>query len=682
MTIKAKPFTPEVLITAPRRSAEAPTDDASNVLFQESWYSFDEGKTFSELRLARLQGETRVLDSTGRASNAVWLNPSLKGERRRAVLLLKEREQPKGAVDLLCYENPFDERVVEPYVVATFAGPVANLKVTKLGDQYYGIAVIGKANRNGTLYNPNTAAKPKSTAKLYNSLFVRHWDQYVTPQRDSIFFAALLPRDTSNPNSYLFMTTLQNALKGTGLESPIPTFGGDDHFDISPTGITFVAKDPDLSPALHTKCNIYLIPLANFLETTPTIYTVDMGDFLGAMTSPRFNSDGSKVVFLAMRKDGYEADRNEIFVMEDTTRPAWISRYRASERAKEEWDRSPDSICFDTGGQKFWVTAEEAGSKSLFYLPVNTEDTSRPHSPTLMGSVSSIVPLPDGNAFVTGSNLVDDSFWKRLSITKGEIFDLSSHSEHGRLLSLSISQCASVTISSRSSVVGKVQYWEFRPSHFDPEKQYPLALLIHGGPQGSWSNSWSTRWNPAVFAEQGYVVVCPNITGSTGFGQAFTDSIQGSWGGRPYQDLEAVLDHLGHSIRYIDTDRAVALGASYGGFMANWIQGQPLGRRFKALVTHDGVFSTTNEIATDEVYFTNHEFCGPFDPSSPSSLKSWREYSPALHIDKWATPHLIIHSEKDYRLTIADGMAAFNALQQKGVESEFLTFPDENHFVQ
>lgn len=216
-----------------------------------------------------------------------------------------------------------------------------------------------------------------------------------------------------------------------------------------------------------------------------------------------------------------------------------------------------------------------------------------------------------------------------------------------------------------------------RPSDFDPKKKYPLAYLIHGGPQGAWNDSWSTRWNPAIFAEQGYVVVCPNPTGSTGYGTALTDAIQGQWGGTPYQDLVKGFEHLEKEYEYIDTDRAVALGASYGGYMINWIQGHDLGRKFKALVCHDGVFSMQSQMASDELWFPFHDIKGPIWKEP----KAWAEWDPARFTGEWETPQLVIHSELDYRLAVSEGLAAFNVLQARGVESQFLTFPDENHWV-
>jgi dipeptidyl aminopeptidase/acylaminoacyl peptidase len=279
---------------------------------------------------------------------------------------------------------------------------------------------------------------------------------------------------------------------------------------------------------------------------------------------------------------------------------------------------------------------------------------------------------------LSANSLVDNSAYyflePKLASAKPQL--ISSNAKGGSLFGLSPKQVDELWWDGAADGT-KVHAWVVKPSHFDSKKKYPLAYLIHGGPQGAWENSFSTRWNPAVFAEQGYVVVCPNPTGSTGYGQAFTDAIQKNWGGLPYQDLVLGFEYISKNIEYVDAEKAVALGASYGGYMMNWIQGNPLGRKFKALVTHDGVYSMTSQMASEELYFPEHEFGGKWWKNQDS----WLQYDPAKLAENWATPHLIIHSDKDYRLTVAEGLAAFNVLQEKGVPSQYLTFPDENHWV-
>jgi dipeptidyl aminopeptidase/acylaminoacyl peptidase len=216
-----------------------------------------------------------------------------------------------------------------------------------------------------------------------------------------------------------------------------------------------------------------------------------------------------------------------------------------------------------------------------------------------------------------------------------------------------------------------------KPSFFKADHTCPLAYLIHGGPQGAWNDQWSTRWNPAVFAEQGYVVICPNPTGSTGYGQGFTDAIRNQWGGLPYEDLVKGFEYIESELDFVDTSRSVALGASYGGYMMNWFQGHDLGRKFKALVCHDGVFSMTGQLASEEQYFPLHDLGGPIWDRQ----EIYDKWDPSRFTKYWDTPMLVIHNERDYRLTISEGLSAFNVLQMKNIESRFLSFPDENHWV-
>lgn len=298
---------------------------------------------------------------------------------------------------------------------------------------------------------------------------------------------------------------------------------------------------------------------------------------------------------------------------------------------------------------------------------------------------------------------MDSSIYSIVDPSQLNIKWTQSATKEGSSLGIKPSQVSSIRVpASNPSINPTTHAWVIKPSTFDPKKKYPLAFLIHGGPQGSWADSWSTRWNPLVFAEAGYIVVSPNPTGSTGYGQAFTNAIRSDWGGAPYQDLVNCMDYIESSMPEIDTSNAVALGASYGGYMVNWINGHDLGRRFKALVCHDGIFSFGGLLATEELYFPFYDLGGtpwgplpnqanPNEQSSAathaqhtfgkSSIEAWQKNDPSKFLDHWQTPQLVIHNSRDYRLCISEGLAAFNVLQARGIESQFLTFPDENHFV-
>jgi dipeptidyl aminopeptidase/acylaminoacyl peptidase len=221
-----------------------------------------------------------------------------------------------------------------------------------------------------------------------------------------------------------------------------------------------------------------------------------------------------------------------------------------------------------------------------------------------------------------------------------------------------------------------VQGFMVKPPGFDPAKKYPLKFLIHGGPQGAWGNSWSYRWNPQLFAASGYVVVMINFHGSTGYGQKFTDSISGDWGGKPYEDLMKGLDYVEKTYPFIDKNREAALGASYGGYMANWVLGHT--DRFKCVVSHDGVFNTESAYGTtEELWFNEWEFKGP--PWKQREL--YRKFSPHLFAEKFKTPTLVVHGQLDFRLDVSEGFQLFTTLQRLKVPSKMLYFPDEGHWV-
>ena len=599
------------------------------------------------------------------------------------MLWLQEGE--KGATQLVVGDT-----TRKLYVAATVPGPISNVKLKVLDEGKVAIAVSGKASSDGSLFNPETITKPRSSAKLYDSLMVRHWDAYVSPERQCIWYGILQmgkPHITEDKGRYT-LSNLVNALEGTHLESPIPPFGDTGHFDISSTGLVFVAKDPTLDPALHTKSNFYYLSITDFAAASskrPRKLQIDGMD--GACSSPIFSPNGQAAAFLQQRQDGYESDKNRIIFVANVEHLAPTSEILRSQDGHESWDRSPESISFSNDGETLYIIAEDEGHTSLFKLPITPKAQDNPVTPeklTGSGSVSAIYPLSTSSPvlLLSSTSFTDNSIYTLLDPSTSTPTSklISSQSGSGLAFNLSSSQVSSTWFPSPvGNTTRSIHAWVVKPSEFASSKSYPIALLVHGGPQSAWTDSWSTRWNPAIFAEQGYIVVLPNPTGSTGYGQAFVDDIHNSWGGRPYEDLVAFFHHLKTSpeFDFADTNRAVALGASYGGYMMNWINGHDLGREFKALVCHDGVFSMTGQTASDEQYFPVHDLGGPIWEAQ----ENWDKWDPSRHTDQWETPELVIHNELDYRLSIAEGLSAFNVLQTRGIKSRFLTFPNENHWV-
>ncbi|KAK4156890.1 Alpha/Beta hydrolase protein [Chaetomidium leptoderma] len=679
MTLTATKFTPEVMLSAPRRSPAEPNPSGKLAVFTASSYSFDDHKKTSQIRILDIDsGDSTTLVEESGTSDPVWLEDD-------EILHLKSGDN--GSTTLVV--RHVNSAEAASYEAGSIKAPISNVKVKKLANGTIAFACSALATPDGQLCNPETEKKPQSSAKVYTTLFVRHWDAWNTENCSSIFYGVLDHKD----GKYSLRGDLVNALAGTRLSSPVPPFGGTGDFDIGPSGLVFVAKDPELNPALYTKTDLYYIPLKTFTEPTPpSPQMVKTPGLDGYSNNPVFSHCGHKVAFTRMRSNQYESDKTRLLLVPDITNPDKTEEFYATADGVGRWDSRPDAILWSHDDAKLYTTAEHRARTLIFQLP---------STPSQATALPTPIPIPDGSVasfthasssssssstqdggglFITTTSLIDNSCYSITHPSTSTNKLISSASKQGKTFGLSRSSIDSITF--RGGAGGSdydVHALVVRPSTFTTptKKKYPLCMLIHGGPQGAWQDAWSSRWNPAVLAEQGYVVVCPNPTGSTGYGMALQDGIRGEWGGRPYNDLVACFEWVVENMPEVDGERAVALGASYGGFMINWIQGHPLGRKFKALVCHDGVFSTLNQWCTEELFFPIHDFEGALF----ENRAAYEKWDPARFVNEWATPQLIIHSELDYRLPITEGLAAFNVLQAKKVPSKLLMFPDENHWV-
>ena len=431
--------------------------------------------------------------------------------------------------------------------------------------------------------NPDNASKPfYSTGRVYSSLYVRHWDAYTTDTSNAIWYGGLRrhPQGTGTGAGGVTPYSLQpergliNALAGTKLSSPVPPFGGTGDFDLGPKGLVFVARDPELSPAVYTKSDLYFLPVASFGEEPaqpPIPRAIHTGGLRGYSAAPAFSNSGTSVAFTRMRDAQYESDKPRILLFDVDNVESGAREFYQTENEIGGWDAHPDSILWSADDSQLYVTADQHGHSKVWKLPSRPRSGAEglPIPLTHEGNVSEVTLLAEGSdkLFVSGTSLVDNSWYATLDPTSGELETVSSNSKHGRSFGLSKSQVADIWFKGAGDY--DVHAFVVTPSGFDKEggERLPLALLVHGGPQSAWSDAWSTRWNPAVFAEQGYAVVCPNPTGSTGYGTALQDGITGDWGGKPYNDLVSCFEHVTDHLPYVDTGNAVALGASYGGYM-------------------------------------------------------------------------------------------------------------------
>ncbi|KAF4944665.1 hypothetical protein FSARC_14610 [Fusarium sarcochroum] len=663
MTRQATRFTPEVLLSAPRRSTGVPNSTGELILYSISSYSFDKHSKSSQIRVLNIKDDTShlVTEDTS-VSDPLWI-----GEKEIAFIKTSE-----NGCSSLYTQHVFDKS--EPRMINCFAGSISNPKAKVLSNDQVAFVCSALTTPKGDMYWSAAETKTYTSAKIYTGLFVRHWDTWNNENQNSLWYGVLTKK---NDRWTLEKSGLSNLLAGTRLSCPVPPFGGAGDFDISKDGIAFVSKDPELNPATNTKTDLYYVPLKSWSDKPPAPQIVKTGRLRGYSIAPSFSNDGKKLAFARMRHQQYESDKTRLLLIPDVTDLSNVQEFYQTDDDEGGWDLRPDWVVWRKDDKVLYVAAEKHGRSVLWKLPSDTlEARDLPEAIHEEGSVVEAHPLGNSDSlFITSKSRVESSSYGILDPGTKTVKVVSASSKNGKTFGLSKSQATEIWYPGSAGYDNHALV--MLPSHFDKSKKYPLAFLIHGGPQSAWTDDWSTRWNPAIFAEQGYIAVCPNPTGSTGYGQAHIDAIANHWGGAPYDDLVKCFEYLEKHVDYVDTDRAVALGASYGGYMINWIQGHDLGRKFKALVCHDGVFSTQNQWSTEELFFPEHDFGGTLW----ENRSGYEKWDPSLHTGNWATPQLVIHNELDYRLPISEGLAMFNVLQARKVPSKFVMFPDENHWV-
>lgn len=533
----------------------------------------------------------------------------------------------------------------------------------------------GQKYPNGTAYNEALAEIPISTARLYDSIYVRHWDRWLTPETFTLFAGTLIPSSKSSGSAPAWELSgeLRDLLAGIeGLaETPVQPFGDSGDYDITPDGSTvaFLTKAPELPYANFTASYIFLVP-HNGADTAVPFNCHNCSatpeNARGASAAPRFSPNGQSMAYFQMDGESYESDKSKIYI-------ANLNDGVITQLA-DNWDRSPYQLRWAPDGESIFVAAPDVGYERLFSMAVNAGADYIPANYSDPGAVATFHILPDSSALVSASSIWSSRDFY-ISTAQESTWLFTSNTTDPELSGLGPEDVSDFWYQGNFTTI---HGWIIYPEGFDNTSTYPLAFLIHGGPQSAYYNSWSTRWNLKVWADQGYVVIATNPTGSTSYGQAFTDAIQNNWGSYPYDDLVNGWQHINSSSEfpYIDTSRGIAAGASYGGFMVNWIQGHALGREFQALVTHNGVTSTLNQYATEELWFMQYDFNGTLW----DNRENYERWDPLAYAGEFATPHFVVHSSKDYRLPVSEGVMLFNVLQSRGVESRFLNFPDENHW--
>ena len=498
----------------------------------------------------------------------------------------------------------------------------------------------------------DTAAK-KSSGVVYDGLFVRHWDTWADGRRSRLFVATL-PEGKAKPVASA--TSLTDSLDG---DAPSKPFGGADEYTWSPDGSSVVAAIRVAGKGEAWSTNFDLYQVAADGSGAPVNLTASNPAW---DTGPVFSADGKTLYYRAMKRPGFEADRFGLMAMD-----------LASKQVREiapSWDRSADGIVVSKDGATIYTTAQDVGQHPLFAVDV-ASGTAKPV--VAEGSISAFDIAGDTLAFTRNTLKTGDQLFT--TTLAGAPLRAITPSAQDMLKDVSFGDFEQFNFTGWNNET--VHGYVVKPHDYVEGRKYPVAFLIHGGPQGSFGNGWSYRWNPQTYAGQGYAVVMIDFHGSTGYGQAFTDAISQHWGDRPLEDLQKGWAAAQQKYAFLDGENACALGASYGGYMINWIAGN-WNEPWKCLVNHDGVFDTRSMgYVTEELWFTEWENGGtPFDKP-----ENYEKFNPVNHVAKWRVPMLVVQGEKDYRVPVDQGLSTFTALQRKGIESKLLYFPDENHWV-
>ncbi|ORY04573.1 Alpha/Beta hydrolase protein [Clohesyomyces aquaticus] len=665
-------FTPEQMLAAPRRSTANVNPSGELALFTSTRYNWTTHKASTTWQLLNISsGNITEAPFDSEVSEVVWV-----GSSKTSILYINgTNEEIPGGVTL--YTADLGEAKFAPKLVASLNAPFAGLKAikTESGALNFVVNCLAYAN-NGSAYNPDLATKPLSTGQLYDANFVRHWNVYITAERFAVFSGVL---SSAYGGSYSFDGTMKNLLWGmeapvTRPESPVQTFGDQGDYDLSLDGskVAFLTKAPELSKANHTASYIYLVPHDGSNTPVPVNgpNTTAPKTAQGASESPKWSPDGKKLAYCQQDGISYESDRFKCYVAE-------ISGLNSTVHSvAEDWDSSPAFVQWSSNSEDLIVASELHASVRLWTVPANAAASFKPVNITGPETTLSDFAVLPGGAFLVSAaaSWTSRMFYTTKPGSKPNVL-FTANEVDPELASLSPKDVSNFWYEGGDGDM--IQCFVFYPTNFNASKSYPLVFNVHGGPQSSQGDNWSSRWNLRMWADQGFIVTSPQFTGTPSYSQRFTDAIAGNWGGTPYQDLEKLFAYLEANVSYIDTERAVAVGASYGGFMMNWIQGHPLGRKFRALVSHDGKASQLGSYGTDELWFVQHDQNGTLW----DNVANYEKYDPISHAKNFSTPQFIIHNDLDFRLPVDEGLMMFNILQSLGVQSRFLHFPNEGHWV-
>jgi dipeptidyl aminopeptidase/acylaminoacyl peptidase len=653
----SQPFTVQDLVRLERLSEPAASPDGKRVAYTLRTTEMEANKGRTGIWLVdtgkRGAGALRLTDIAANANSAQWsadgrfiyFLSNRSGSTQVWRVASGGRESRGAGADAPGIDAPGADALQ----VTTLPLDVGSFRISPKGNRIL-VSVevyLDCADLACTKQRLDAAAHSKATGVLHSQLFVRHWDTWSDGRRSQLFAMALDDVARGTP---------VNLTGGIG-DVPSKPFGGREDYAFSPDGtqVAFSVRAAAGEP-WSTNFDIYEVAAEG---GTPRNLTADNPAWDGL---PAFSPDGTQLAYVAMERPGFEADRFHLVLLNLTS--------GVKRPLTRNWDRSIMTFAWSHDGKTLFATTDHLGQRPLWAVDANT---GRASAITGSGEVEGFA-VGTRKVFYASSDLGKPADLYAVGFAGGAPAQLT-HLNQAALAQRKFGEYEQFSFAgwNDENVFGYV----VKPPDFKRDQKYPVAFVVHGGPQGSFANSWNWRWNAQTFAGAGYGVVMIDFHGSTGYGQAFTDSISGDWGGKPLEDLKLGLAAALKQFPWLDGDHACALGASYGGYMMNWIAGQ-WPDRFKCIVSHDGIFDNRSMYySTDELWFPEWEFGGPEYRNSAAYAK----HNPVDYVSQWKTPTLVIHGQLDYRVPDSQGLAVFTALQRRGIPSELLYFPNENHWV-
>jgi dipeptidyl aminopeptidase/acylaminoacyl peptidase len=539
----------------------------------------------------------------------------------------------------------------EPRKLTSHSGGVDIIKWSPDGKQIALTSAVYPDCKDEACNSARDAEKEKNRVKahVYEQLLYRHWTHWFEGKRSHLF---VMPADASSP--------ARDLTPGANYDVPPDERGGPEDIAFSPDGaeICFTAVT-DKVEATSTNGDLFTVPTAG---GEPKRITSNPG-FDG---DPAYSPNGHYIAYRAQFTPGYEADRWRVMLHDRKT--------GENDNLSEGFDRSMDELAWSPDSKTIYFVAENETLEPIYEMPAQAG--AQPKKLIAEGFNSAFSLSGDGKTLVfqrSGLTMPAELF---AAAGDGSGARQITHQNDGLLAALEMNAPEAFWFDGAAGT--KVQAMMIRPPNFDAARTYPLLVLLHGGPQTMWSNAWGYRWNAQVFSGAGYVTLMINRRGSTGYGQKFTDEITDDWGGKAYEDVMKGVDYALAKYPYIDKVRLAAAGGSYGGYMADWIASHT--GRFKAIISHAGVYDKVSMYATEELWFEEHDLKGtPW--TNPESYKKWAPVTYAAELGKFKTPMLIIAGERDYRVPYTQSLELFNTLQRQNVPSKLVVFPDEGHWI-